>query len=48
MACNKQDLGLVKGATAIQGLLEKEMNALRISHTNRLEGNTRAFENKKI
>jgi len=38
VACNKQDLGLVKGATAIQGLLEKEMNALRISHTNRLEG----------
>ena len=38
VACNKQDLGLVKGATAIQGLLEKEMNALRVSRSNRLEG----------
>jgi len=38
IACNKQDIGLAKGAAAIQGLLEKEMNALRISHSNRLEG----------
>jgi len=38
IACNKQDLGLAKGAAAIQGLLEKELTALRISHSNRLEG----------
>eukprot|EP00088_Acartia_fossae_P013644 TRINITY_DN17207_c0_g1_i14.p1 TRINITY_DN17207_c0_g1~~TRINITY_DN17207_c0_g1_i14.p1 ORF type:complete len:258 (-),score=63.94 TRINITY_DN17207_c0_g1_i14:327-1100(-) len=38
IACNKQDLGLVKGASVIQTLLEKEINALRVSHSNTLQG----------
>lgn len=38
VACNKQDVGLVKGAKVIQSLLEKEINALRASRSNRLEG----------
>jgi len=38
VACNKQDMGLVKGASVIQTLLEKEMNALRVSHSNTLLG----------
>jgi len=38
IACNKQDMGLVKGATVIQTLLEKEINALRVSHSNTLQG----------
>lgn len=38
IACNKQDIGLAKGAKAIQGLLEKEITALRVSQSNLLEG----------
>lgn len=38
IACNKQDLGVVKGANVIQGLLEKEINTLRVSHSRTLQG----------
>jgi len=45
IACNKQDLGMVKGANVIQGLLEKEINNLRVSQSNRLEGTEQDSEN---
>jgi len=38
VACNKQDVGLVKGATSIESMLEKEITALRVSRSIRLDG----------
>ncbi|XP_063698792.1 signal recognition particle receptor subunit beta [Culicoides brevitarsis] len=37
VACNKQDLALAKGATAVKGLLEKELNLIRVTRTSQLQ-----------
>lgn len=36
--CNKQDSGLAKGAGAVQGLLEKEIEKVRLTRSNQLAG----------
>lgn len=36
--CNKQDLGLAKSSQVIKGLLEKEIDKVRVSRNNQLEG----------
>jgi len=36
--CNKQDSGLAKGATAVQTLLEKEIEKVRMTRSNQLAG----------
>ncbi|XP_052286933.1 LOW QUALITY PROTEIN: signal recognition particle receptor subunit beta-like [Dreissena polymorpha] len=47
VACNKQDLTFTKGAKVIQGLLEKEINTLRITKSAALQdisaGNNNTF-----
>jgi len=36
--CNKQDMGLAKSSQVIKGLLEKEIDKVRVSRNNQLEG----------
>merc|ERR1719411_356700 len=46
--CNKQDLGLAKSCQVIKGLLEKEIDKVRVSRSNQLEGQEDDSGNRSV